>query len=300
MSTLNIRRLNTLPGTLEPSTLYITKNQSSSVLVDLTFVGDNPADVRHAMGLADTLAVINSAVNNLTADQIPNIPGTKIISDILVNTSGNAATADKLKTPTTINGVAFDGSSPIVVSAVDTETPRVAASALGVTVATLVAGKIPMSQIPNGLDNFDTYPTLADFPTVGQPDTIYIAEDDNAMYRWAGGGTGYILIPRGVGQADEAYKLSVPREISVAGDATGAALFDGSADASINITLANVVAAGEKAPVVTTDSKGRVIGSRALAVSDIPSLPGSKIASQVASAASADVANAVNLATADW
>ncbi len=300
MSVLKIRRLNELPGVLETSTLYITKNTSSSVLVDLTFVGNNVSDVRRAPGLSDTTSVVNAAIAALTADDIPDLPGSKIISDISVNTTGNAATATRLQSAVTINGVEFDGSQAVTVSAVDTETPRVAASALGVTVATLVGGKVPVSQLPTGLDNIDTYPTVADFPAVGAADVIYIAEDTNRMYRWAGAGVGYVFIPSGAGQADEAFKLSVPREIALEGDATGSTMFDGSANVEINVVLANVGTAGTQSPVVTTDSKGRIISSRALLESDIPDISGSKVTSPVATATNATSADAVNLTTADW
>lgn len=304
MAILNIKRLNVLPGVLEASTMYIVKNAENANLVDLTFVGTSASDVRHVFGAADTKTAIDAAIAGLTAEQIPDLPGSKITSAVAEAThavsADTATTATKLAPGATINGVAFTGEAAITISAEDTVTPRVPQSALGVTVATLVDGKVPVSQLPTGLDNIDTYPTATDFPTVGSPDTIYIAEDNNQMYRYAGAEVGYIMIPSGASMADEAYKLAVARTISVSGDAAGSALFDGSANADIVLTLADVGTAGEQAPVVTTDAKGRVVSSRALVEGDIPDLPGSKIISAVAEAVYAQTAGAIELGAAEW
>lgn len=120
MANFTIKRLATLPAVLEVSTMYVTKNATNTQLVDLTFVGNVNTDVRKVLGQADVQSAIDTAIANLTADQIPNLPGTKIISDITVNTSGNAATADvakRLAPGATINGVNFTGAAPIVVPA---------------------------------------------------------------------------------------------------------------------------------------------------------------------------------------
>lgn len=301
MAILNIKRLNALPGVLEASTMYIVKNAENTNLVDLTFVGTSTTDVRHVFGAADTKTAIDAAIAGLTAEQIPDLPGSKITSAVAEATHAvSADTAAKLAPGATINGVAFTGEAPITISAEDTVTPRVPQSALGVTVATLVDGKVPVSQLPTGLDNIETYPTATDFPEVGAPDTIYIAEDNNQMYRYAGAEVGYIMIPSGASMADEAYKLAVARQISVSGDATGTTTFDGSANADIVLTLADVGTAGEQAPVVTTDAKGRVVSSRALVEGDIPDLPGSKIISAVAEAVYAQTAGAIELGAAEW
>lgn len=60
-----------------------------------------------------------------------------------------------------------------------------------------------------------------------------------------------------VGKSTTATKLATARTISLTGDATGSASFDGSADKSISVTLASVGKAGTYS-VVTTDAKGRV------------------------------------------
>lgn len=313
MSILSIKRVVSLPGVLEKSSLYITKNPTNTQLVDLTFVGDDLTDVRTILGQADVDSAVNTAIANLTAEQIPNLPGTKIISDLTVNTSGNAATADhagtadSLKIGATINGVLFKGDAPIVVPAVDTETPRVAVSEVGVSVAPLVDGSIPKQYIPASFDNIDTYTTRDDFPAEGHEDAIYIAKDTNFMYRYVDAETGYIQISSGGGVVDQANRLTVARDIALTGDATGTVSFDGSKNVSLPLTLASVGTAGEQSMIVTTDAKGRVVSSRAAVAGDIPDLPGTKIISDLsvntsgnaATATQANVALALEI-TAEW
>lgn len=60
-----------------------------------------------------------------------------------------------------------------------------------------------------------------------------------------------------VGKASTADQLATARDISLTGDATGSASFNGSANASIAVTLKNIGTAGTYS-VVTTDAKGRV------------------------------------------
>jgi hypothetical protein len=72
----------------------------------------------------------------------------------------------------------------------------VAASELGVTVATLVAGKIPAAQLPSYVDDVLEFDNLAAFPATGEAGKIYIAKDTNAQYRWTGSQyTGLVASP---------------------------------------------------------------------------------------------------------
>ncbi|KYD28183.1 hypothetical protein [Geobacillus stearothermophilus] len=81
------------------------------------------------------------------------------------------------------------------------------------------------------------------------------------------------------GNAATASKLQTARTISLTGDATGSTSFDGSANASIAVTLANSGVTPGTYPKVTVDAKGRVTGGQALSPSDIPNLDWSKITS---------------------
>ncbi len=237
-----------------------------------------------------------TAARALTQADIPNLNGSKIISDITVNTSGNAATATlamgatKLATPRTINDVAFDGSANITINAVDS-TARIAASEKGAIngVATLGAdGKVPATQLPSYVDDVievDAYDKLPG--QINDPGTngaaskgkIYVVaiEGDTFIYRWSG--SAYIEIPDGVGTADSAVKLSTARNIAITGDATWSVSFDGSANASGVLTLANTgIAAGTYAGI-TFDAKGRATAARALIEADMPNLTYAKVLS---------------------
>lgn len=58
--------------------------------------------------------------------------------------------------------------------------------------------------------------------------------------------------------AGSASKLATARKISVVGDATGNTTFDGAADKSITLTLANTGVAAGTYSAVAVDTKGRV------------------------------------------
>lgn len=70
--------------------------------------------------------------------------------------------------------------------------------------------------------------------------------------------------------ADTATKLSTPQNITLTGDATGSASFDGSAEASIAVTLKNSGVTGGTYTKVTVDSKGIVTKGENLTANDIP------------------------------
>lgn len=79
--------------------------------------------------------------------------------------------------------------------------------------------------------------------------------------------------------AEQASKLQTPRTISLTGDATGSTPFDGSANKSITVVLANSGATAGTYTKLTIDAKGRVISATNLSAADIPNLDWSKIAS---------------------
>ena len=53
-------------------------------------------------------------------------------------------------------------------------------------------GKIPANQLPSYVDDILEYGTLSSFPTTGETDKIYVAQDTNLTYRWSG--TRYVEI----------------------------------------------------------------------------------------------------------
>ena len=119
--------------------------------------------------------------------------------------TGNAGTATKLQTSRTINGVAFDGTQNITITAVDA-TSRVASSLLGAAngVATLDAnGIILTTQLPSYIDDVLEYNNLAAFPGTGETGKIYVAKDTNKTYRWSG--SVYVYITSGAVDAVNGY-----------------------------------------------------------------------------------------------
>ncbi|WP_428996174.1 pyocin knob domain-containing protein [Pseudomonas aeruginosa] len=90
----------------------------------------------------------------------------------------------------------------------------------------------------------------------------------------ARGGTG-----NAIGQAATALKLASPRTLAIAGDATGSAAFDGSANATLDIRLANTGVTAGIYTKVNVNSTGRVIAGSTLVQNDIPALDASKVTS---------------------
>lgn len=81
-------------------------------------------------------------------------------------------------------------------------------SAAGSSVAQLVNGVVPASQLPSFVDDVLEFATLAAFPATGETGKIYIAINDGdspsnptLQYRWSG--TAYVLIPSSPGSTDQ-------------------------------------------------------------------------------------------------
>lgn len=79
-----------------------------------------------------------------------------------------------------------------------------------------------------------------------------------------------------VKEAESAKKLSEARKITFSNDATGEVSFDGTADVNVELTLKDVVDAGEYSKV-QVDSKGRIIAGAILTQDDLPDIDSSKI-----------------------
>ena len=132
------------------------------------------------------------------------------------------------------------------------------------TAVNAASGTISASVLPSYVDDVLNFATLQGFPAVGETGKIYVTEDNNKTYRWTG--TVYVEISSAA-TADTALKLTNARTISTTGDATYSVSFDGSANVSSAITLANTgVAAGTYNALATqvrpftVDAKGRITG----------------------------------------
>jgi phage-related tail fiber protein len=214
--------------------------------------GTNPTTFS-GYGISDTSANLASAITDETGSGslvfatsptlVTPILGTPT-SGTLTNCTGYTF-ANISSKPTTLSGYGI--------------TDAVASSEKGAVngVATLNAsGLVPSSQLPSFVDDVLEYANLAGFPVSGETAKIYVALDTNKIYRWSG--SAYIEISPVAGNSDTATKLATARSISATGDATWSVSFDGSADVSSSLTLANSGATAGTYRSVTVDVKGRV------------------------------------------
>lgn len=106
---------------------------------------------------------------------------------------------------------------------------------------------------------------------------LAVALDTGNVY--VGTTTGNVHINPTGGTADQAAKLSTPRQFSASGDASAPAVqFDGTQNVELVLTLANIAALMPGTYTkVTVDAKGRVTAGQTIEVSDLPSIPNNKI-----------------------
>lgn len=165
------------------------------------------------------------------------------------------------------NGVATLDSNTKVptnqISLTASDVGAIASTGNGVlTALNAASGTISSGLLPSYVDDFLTFANLAAFPVSGETGKIYLAENTNLSYRWAG--SSYVDISS-AGVSDAALKLNTARTIAGTGDASYSVSFDGSANVSGTMTLANsgVVAGTYNALATqvrpfTVDAKGRI------------------------------------------
>ena len=105
------------------------------------------------------------------------------------------------------------------------------------TYATLVGGTVPASQLPSYVDDVEEYTNYASFPASGETGKIYVDLATGDIYRWSG--SAYVQINDAVSSADQATRLATARTISLGGDVSGSASFDGTIDVTITATVAD-------------------------------------------------------------
>jgi hypothetical protein len=160
--------------------------------------------------------------------------GTVTATSVVGDLTGNASTATKLATARTINGTSFDGSSNISITA---RTPN-----------TLTRGAYLTG---SDFDGSAATTWAVDAATTNLASTV-VARDASGNFA-AGTVTASLT-----GNASTATKLATSRTLAVSGDATGSAGFDGSANATIALTLADSGVVANTYRSVTVDAKGRV------------------------------------------
>lgn len=171
--------------------------------------------------------------------------------------TGNASTATKLETAHAINGVAFDGTADIIITAEanggNADTATKATSADSATMAESCTGNSAtatklatartiattgdvtgMATSFDGSANISIPTTLADS---GVTAGSYTSVTVDAKGRVTAGTNPTSLAVSVTGNAATATKLATARTISLAGDATGSTTFDGSGNASITVDV---------------------------------------------------------------
>ncbi|HCL4142397.1 phage tail protein [Pseudomonas aeruginosa] len=220
--------------------------------------GSNPTTLG-GYGITDALHA-SEAVTTPTANKLLRLNAAGLLP---ASITGNATTASRLAAPITLSATGdatwaarFDGSSSV--------SGTLTLANTGVAVGTYTKIRVNAK----GLVTSATSLTADDIPWL---DASKLA---TGILPVARGGTG-----NAIGQAATALKLASPRTLAIAGDATGSAAFDGSANASITVTLANTGVADGTYTKVRVNPKGLVIGATTLTTDDIPSLDASKITS---------------------
>lgn len=210
-------------------------------------------------GITDALNV-SEAVTNPAANKLLRL---NAAGQLPTSITGNAATASRLAAAITLSATGdatwaarFDGSSSV--------SGTLTLANTGVAVGTYTKVRVNAK----GLVTSATSLTADDIPWL---DASKLATGILPMAR---GGTG-----NAIGQAATALKLASPRTLAIAGDATGSAAFDGSANATLDIRLANTGVTAGIYTKVNVNSTGRVIAGSTLVQNDIPALDASKVTS---------------------
>ena len=109
------------------------------------------------------------------------------------------------------------------------------------------------------------------------PGELAVALDTGNVY--VGATSGNVHINPAGGTADTAKKLQTSRSFSAAGDAEADAVsFDGTQNVQLQLVLATIASLTPGTYTkVTVDKKGRVTAGQSIEISDLPSIPSSKI-----------------------
>lgn len=260
---LKFFRVTELPQAPESNAFYMIRNEDNGDL-DLVATGQDGIPVR-GLTRDDILAMVGeTAIGavNVSGDgtmQFTPLPGEAINTTFTLANTGVAAGS--------YNYVTVDAKG------------RVTTGATKEYIEADENGLVPANKLPSYVDDVIEVDDYTKLPgEVNDPGTngpaskgkIYVVVEDDVttIYRWSG--TAYIEIPTGVGVADSALKLKTARTIAATGDASWSVNFDGSANVSAAITLANTGVAAGTYSNIEVDAKGRVVAIRALEESDIP------------------------------
>lgn len=224
-----------LPVTGTPGVFYLVKNPKTSdknKFIEYFWTGSG-YEMAGKFGDVDLSDYVTSQqLSDGLAGKVDNtitVNGQALTGNVQINDiTGNAGTADKLKTPVTINGVEFDGSKNIEIATGPD-------SLSGLTDTTITTPADGQSLVFNG--------TAWVNKQIGKSD-VGLGNVDNTA------------------DADKnvasAAKLTTARTISLGGDATGSASFDGSENITITASVSHSANA-DSATKATQDGNGDVI-----------------------------------------
>jgi len=179
--------LNHLSSTSNPHS--VTKSQVG------LFNVNNTSDINKPVSTA-TQTSLDNKVNN--SQVLTNVPVGAVFTDTIYNNTSELTndgadginpfiTSDNLPDPVDITGKADRGNTESTLEEVEI----IANAALPAANAAIVATTGDYNDLNNkpdlsAFDNFDTFPTLTDFPATGVSDRFYVAEDTGNIYRWNG------------------------------------------------------------------------------------------------------------------
>lgn len=186
--------------------------------------------------IEDTTGWISDSLN-AKVDKTTTVNGQALSGNVQIDRVNQAGTADKVAHKLTINGTEFDGSADQTVTI---NTDKALDGLTDVTITTPAAGQV-VAYDANSSGWVNKTLTKADVG-LDKVDNTADAEKNVAS----------------------AAKLTTSRNITLTGDASGTAAFDGSANASIAVTVSHATAAdsatsAESATKATQDAAGNVI-----------------------------------------
>lgn len=115
-------------------------------------------------------------------------------------------------------------------------------------------GKVPINQLPGGINLLEKYPTVSDFPATGDDNTMYVALDTNYVYRWTG--ADYI-------QIDASIQIGETSQTAFRGD-HGKIAYDHAMAKGVELTSGMYK--------IVTNAEGHITSGTAIAKSDITGL----------------------------
>ena len=252
---------------------------------DVTFTADDlPLPEKVVTNEKYGTDTVAGAVKSSTAqDQVAiGVDGKMTVNDISASkVKGSVDSAKKVDHTLTMGAKTFDGTADVTFTTEDLPLPTdlVHKTDLGTAEdAGLVKGSAAQDKVSIGADGTMTVNDISASKVQG---TVAKAADAEKFGGIAAAdafvaGADTNLTPK-VKAAAAADALAAEKTISVSGDATGSAKFDGSKDADIAITLADSGVNAGTYQKVTVDAKGRVTAGAALEATDIPDLTLAKI-----------------------